>query len=236
MAISAQKSKILWLAPFFLLSTSCAELPSGGATGNQTLITLSMTMQQPLNQGFTYAMALNPVTTTNPTNQGPIPVILPPYGNGIVAGGCQYLIIWNFSAPPTQQAQIYTLATPNFFPAPTPYVPINFSLSPDGTTLTAEISISEIASSSTVAATYQALQINFLTMSVVPTGSNQVSRIYDALGNQGNNSTQNSWITVPLNTAGTYNNARYGNELAAPNWISDPTLDITNFSVNVAPG
>jgi hypothetical protein len=197
-------------------------------------------MQQPLNQGFTYVMALNPVTTTNPTNQGPIPIINESqqggWGNGIVAGNCQYLIIWNFSAPPTQQAQIYTLSTPNSEPAPTPYVPINFSLSPDGMTLTAEIDIAEIAPTSAVAATYQALQINFLTMSVVPTGSNPVSRIEDALGNQGNPSTINSWITVPLNTSGTYNNARYGNELAAPNWVNDPTLDITNFSVTVAPG
>jgi len=218
-----------------LVLSGCAKLPPGGSAANGTIITLSMTMQQPINQGFTYVMALNPSTVLNPTTQGPIPVIAPPWGNGIVGGVCQYLIIWNFNAPAGQQAQIYSLPTPTSEPVPTAYVPINFSLSSDGLTLSAEILTSEIAPSAAVAQTYQSLQINFLTMSTVPTPQYTGTRIEDALGNQNNPGTINSWITVPLNTSGAYNNARYGGDLTSPNWVSDPTLDMVNFSVQVTP-
>jgi hypothetical protein len=217
------------------IAAGCAKLPPNGATGNGTIITLSMTMQQPINPGFTYVMALNPGTTLNPTTQGPIPVIAPPWGNGIVSGNCQYLIIWNLNAPQQQQAQIYAISSPNSPPTPTPYVPISFSESSDGLTLTAEITTDEIAPTPTAAAAYQSLQVNFLTMSIVPTPQYTGTRIEDALGNQGNSSSINSWITIPLNTSGSYNNARYGGDLAAPNWVSDPTLDIVNFNVQVTP-
>ncbi len=207
----------------------------GRVAANGTIVTLSMTMQQPVNPGFVYVMALNPSTILNPTTQGPIPVIAPPWGNGIVSGNCQYLIIWNLNNLTGQMAQIYTIPTPNAEPIATAYVPISFSQSADGLTLTAEITTPEIAPSATVAQTYQSLQVNFLTMSIIPTPQYSGTRIEDALGNQSSANSINSWITVPLNTSGTYNNARYGGDLASPNWVSDPTLDIVNFSVQVTP-
>jgi hypothetical protein len=218
-----------------LVAAGCAKLPSGGSQGSGTIINLSMTMQQPINPGFTYVMALNPTTVQNPVTQGPIPVIAPPWGNGIVGGNSQYLVIWNLNAPQGQQAQIYNVPSPGAQPIPTAFVPITFSQSPDGLTLNAEVLASEIAPSAAVAQTYQGLQVNFLTMSIVPTPQYTGSRIEDALGNQNNPNTINSWITIPLNTSGTYNNARYGGDLTSPNWVSDPTLDIVNFSVQITP-
>lgn len=218
-----------------IVISGCAKVPSGAGVPNTTLVTFSMQMQQPVNPSFVYIIALNPSNVLSPTTQGPIPVVAPPWGNGFVAGTVQYFIRWDLTQPPAQQCAIYAFTDQNLINYSLVGVPINFIVSPDQTTLTCQIDLAQIASSVAASQAYQSLQLNFLTMNVVPQGSSNANKVEDALGNQNNPQTINSPITIPLNKSGTYDNNRYGGDLAQPNWVTDPSLDIVNFSVVVAP-
>src|SRR5579872_1474366 len=108
-------TRALWglAAGFALMLGGCAKFPTGTAGTNAKRVVFTMTVAQALNPNYIYIVALNPSTLLNPTTQGPVPVIAPPWGNGLVAGGCTYYVQWNPNLSPAYQIFQFTDATLN---------------------------------------------------------------------------------------------------------------------------
>jgi len=223
-----------WVAVLglFALTGGCAKLPVGGAIPTTKRVTFTYTMQSAINQSFVYIIALRPSAISNPTDQGPIPVVAPPWGNGFVAGNVLYFVKWDFTQPPQSQCEIFKFADANLINYFAIGVPISFSQSPDGKTLTFQLDLAQIAPDVPTAEAYQSIQVNFLTMDQVPQG-NSGSKVWDALGDERISSQINTWVTIPLRTSGNYSNASFGNIEPAGDCV-DPTLDIVDWSIQVA--
>jgi hypothetical protein len=162
--------------------------------------------------------------------------VAPPWGNGFESGPPtdplnEYFVEWTPNAP--SQYTVYQFTDPTL----TQYYAIGYPYSgipPSGAgnTLQFTVALSQIAPSPAVAATYQTLQVNFLTMNQVPQGDSSANKVWDALGDGNNPATINEYVNVPLYTSAVYNNATFGN-IEPTGDCSDPALDITNFSIQV---
>lgn len=215
----------------FLLPAGCAKVPEGGAGPTTKRLIFTMTVERAINPNFVYMVALRPSTEENPTGQGPIPVVAPPWGNGFVAGTVTNFVRWDAAQSP--RYIIYAFRDENlidYFPIG---VPINYLDFQPGTgrSIQFELDLSQIVPATEVE-NYRTIQVNFLTMNRVPQGNDQTPKAWDALGNGRNVAEINQWITIPLRTSGIYNNARF-NDLEPPNDADDPDLEITDFSVEV---
>jgi hypothetical protein len=191
-------------------------------------------MQNAANPAFAYFIALRPSNSINPTDQGPIPVVAPPWGNGFVAGNVNYYIRFDLTQPPQQQCEIFYFVDANLINTRVIAVPINNSVSTDGRTLSCEVDLGQLtppgADPVSTAQAYQSMQINFLTQDVIPVG-NSGSKTFDSLGDNRSGQELNTWLTIPLNTTGTYNN---NGGIEPSGDCSDPALDIVNFSIQVS--
>jgi hypothetical protein len=224
--------KVVCAAVAVYVMSSCAVLPNG-STGTQfTRLIFTWTMEGPINPNYVYVVALNPSTSVNPTVQGPVPVVAAPWGNGFVAGGCQYFIRWDSLQSPNYILYQFTDATLNgYFQVG---VPVNYvDITSGATQFQFEVDVNQLAATTAQAQALQSVQVNFLTMNVVPQGGSGGTKVWDALGNPNLPSDVNDYITVALTGPGIYNNARYGGELAQAGWCADPALNIVDFSVEV---
>lgn len=182
-----------------------------------------------MNPNYVYIVALNPSTEDNPTTQGPIPVIAPPWGNGFVAGQARYFVGYNFLIP--GQFNLYRFVDANLNEYEFAGIPVVFEeVTPGTNRLRFELTLGQLASSAAEAATYRSLQINFLTMDRVPQSGSAKS--WDALGDGRLPSEINSPITVSLRFSRTYTNATFFN-LEPRGDVADPDLDIVDFIVEV---
>jgi hypothetical protein len=227
--------RLTLLAPVALLVAGCAKFPASGINASSKQLVISMTVAGQINPNYVYIVALYPSTSINPTGQGPIPVIAPPWGNGFVAGNCTYFVRWDPLQSPAYQ--IFQFNDPvtlnNYFQigVPQSYVDVTSG----GKKLTFTINLSQIAPSVDAANAYQSLQVNFLTMDRIPQGSSGGSKNWDALGDGRTVSGVNTWLTIPLTTTGTYDNNRYSGIEPTGDVVADgdPDLDISDFSVQV---
>jgi hypothetical protein len=211
------------------LAGSCAKFPSTGGGADDTRLIFTLTVADPINGSFVYMVALRPSTETSPTTPGPIPVIAPPWGNGFVAGNCTNFIRWDNHQSP--EFLIYAFRDAqllDYFPIGTPVVFEPFT--PGTRTLRFEIDLTQIVSAAT-AEDYKSIQVNFLTMDVVPQGS-ATNKTWDALGDSRLPSGINQYVTIPLTTSGTYDNARF-QDLEPPNDVADPALDLVDWEIEV---
>lgn len=214
-----------------LLMCSCAILPAGGAGTQFTRLIITWTMAAPINPNYVYIVAFNPSTSPNPTVQGPVPVVGAPWGNGFVAGNCQYFVRWDSLQSPNYILYQFTDATLNgYFQTG---VPVNYVDVTSGVTqFQFEVDVNQLAPTAAQAQALESVQVNFLTMNVVPQGNTGGSKVWDALGDGRIPSEINDYITVDLRGPGIYNNARYGG-LEPQGDCPEPSLDIIDFSVEV---
>lgn len=213
-----------------VVAAGCAKFPPASSVPNVKRLIFTLTVSGQINPNYVYIVALRPSDLVNPTDSGPIPVVGPPWGNGFVAGNCNYFVRWDPTLSPAYTIyQFQDVLMSQYFPIA---VPVSYTDVPSGgKTLTFEIDLSQIASTPAAAQAYQSIQVNFLTMDRVPQGTTG-SKSWDALGNGQDPSQINDFITVPLTSNGIYNNARYNN-LEPSGDVADPDLDITDFSVEV---
>jgi hypothetical protein len=211
------------------LFSGCAKFP------DQTVplvkrLTFTVNVDGQINPNYIYIIALRPSNLLNPIDQGPLPVIAPPWGNGFVAGNASYFVRWDPSTSPAYTLYQFRDSTlQQWFPIGVPAT--YFDVPTGGKTLSFSIDISQIASSPNAAALYQSIQLNFLAMDRAPQGTTG-TKVWDALGNGGDPSQVNTFITIPLNTNGIYNNLRYGG-LEPKGDCPDPDLDMVDFAVEV---
>lgn len=212
-----------------ITSSACVRHPADGGTPGTKRLIFSFTMEDPINQNFVYIVAMRPSESENPIDQGPIPVVQPPWGNGFVAGNVTHFVRWDPAAAPA--FQIYRMQSNliDFFPIGTPVVVQDVRTG--DRTMRFEVDLRQLASSDDEANRFQSIQVNFFTMDTVPRTEAQ-SKIWDALGDGRNVAEINSPITIPLRTSGVYDNRRFG-DLEPQGDVADPSLDIVNFSVEV---
>lgn len=215
----------------------CARFPDAGVDLTTRLVfTLTVdgrirTGQEPGAFGvpYVYMVALNPSTEANPTVQGPIPVVAPPWGNGFVAGNARFFVWWD----PTQTNE-YTLykfrdADLNeYFPVG---VPVAFeSVESGATRIRFELDLTQIADTPADAENLRSLQVNFLTMDRIPLSGTQ--KLWEGLGDGRLPASVNDFVTIPLDVSGTYDNDRAGEPEPRLD-VPDPDLDMVDWRVEV---
>lgn len=214
-----------------VLLASCAKLPDTSSGGSGTRVAFTLQVAREIRPNYIYMVALRPSTDLNPPEQGPIPVIAPPWGNGFVAGTVTHFVMWSNTQSPRYLIYKFRPGTNliEYFAvgAPVGYIDVNAG----ERTLRFEIDLSQIAPDAATAATYQSLQVNFLTMDRIPQGAGG-SKSWDALGDGRLPSEINTPITIPLRTSGVYDNTRFLN-LEPSGDTPDPDLDIDDFVVEV---
>ncbi len=187
-----------------------------------------MTMSGDINPNYVYFVAFNPSVDEIPTVQGPIPVISPPWGNGFVSGSSTHFMRWDdFQSPKYQIYAFLNTTLLDFFAVGVPVQEL--PVGPGSREIRFEIELDQIAGT-TPPEDLKSIQLNFLTMNVVPQGS-AGSKVWDALGNGSIPSEINDFVTIPLRV-GIYNNATF--QFREPNGdCIDPGLDIIDWQVEI---
>lgn len=224
-----------------VLASGCARTPTG-ATGAGTRLVFTMKVEGHIHGSiagespFVYIVAMHFSKDSNPTTTGPIPVVSPPWGNGFVAGNCNYFLRWDPASSPSgyllYRFDPNDLTLTNYSVVGTPIV--TQVVPSGGTTIQFSIDLSQLGYSASDLAALKSVQLNYLTMDRVPQGGDTGQKVWDALGDPRTASGVNTWITVPLNVAKGYG-PRFGSftGLVSPGVVPSPDLDIVDFSVEV---
>lgn len=222
------------LAAFLVVTMlGCAKLPDLGFGTTGTRLVFTMTMADAIKGNYIYIVAIRPSTDTNPPEQGPIPVIAPPWGNGFVAGTVTHFVQWSPSFPDRYELFEFvdtTLINYRVIGVPVTATDVTPGISK---TIQFELNLDQLDDIPANAANFETLQINFLTMDRIPQGSSG-SKNWEALGDGRLPSQVNSPITIPVRISGTYNNqtAQFFN-LEPVGDAADPALDIADWQVEV---
>jgi hypothetical protein len=233
-------ARVLFGVGLVLTLNSCARYPSTGGGTSQARLLFSMTLDGDIRTGFepgaggtpfVYMVALRLSTSDNPTDQGPIPIIAQPWGNGFVAGNATHFVWWD----PTQSSSQYTLykfqdATLQQWFATG--IPVNVDLIGTGErVLRFELDLAQLEPDPLARDLLRSVQVNFLTMDRIPQVG--TTKAWEALGDGRLPSEVNQWITIPLRNSGIYTNQRSG-EIEPRGDQPDPSLDLTDWSVEVS--
>lgn len=220
-----------WLAlGLILILSGCAKLPDGGLGVGSTRLIFKMTMEREINPNFVYMVALRPSNESNPPEIGPIPVVAEPWGNGFVSGDVSHFVQWSRFLSPKYQLFQFREGT-DLIEYRAIGVPISYvDVATGDNMIQFELNLDQLADVPADALNFQSLQVNFLTMDVIPQGTGG-SKNWDALGN---GLLTNSPVTVPLRISGTYNN-QSGQffEIEPAGDVADPDLDIVEWSIEV---
>lgn len=231
-------SNILGLGLALTLAAGCAKFPKEGVGTSTKRLVFNLTYEGEVKENYLYHVAIYPSTELNPTDQGPIPVLASPWGNGFVAGNVRYFVRWSSVQSP--QFIIYRFEDANLINFREVGIPINFNQVPpddpgnpnqiERRVLRFEIDLDQIATTSAEADTYRSLLVNII--SVESLGGGSGTRAWDALGNSTDPSGVNQWVRIPLNTSRTYRNEDFPG-LERRGDVADPSLDLIDWAVEV---
>ncbi|MCW5942291.1 MAG: hypothetical protein KIS66_08660 [Fimbriimonadaceae bacterium] len=212
-----------------LLLGGCAKFPDAGTGATATRLVFTLQFDREINRNYVYVVAINPSTADNPTVQGPIPVIAPPWGNGFVAGNATHFVGYNFLVP--GQYNIYRFKDAALNNYEFVGVPVQSEdVLPGGNRLRFEINLAQIAQSQAEAESFRSLQVNLLSMDRVPQSG--TGKVWDALGDGRLASQINSPVVVSLRTSRTYTNGSFF-DIEPRADAADPDLDLVDFTIEV---
>lgn len=258
--------KHLWplLAALLLLPAGCAKSPGGGSTspvsGPQLIVT--MTVAGKINPNYYYYILFNVNNAAGPGNTsvtGPIPVVAAPFGNGYAAGAFTNYVEYNSAQPGGTNFNYYAVDATLFNSQPLGSGKLIQALT-SGNTLTFQLPLASLTTSTVTAAQINSLQVNFITTNVVPPNGQNIStpKYFDALYPP--QQAGNSYVSLIVRNAGgtllanTFNNLGSGvNESAGdvaqyvsgiPVVVSGTTadgvttndLDITGWTIQLTAG
>ena len=179
---------------------------------------------------YIYMVALRFSDQENPTTDGPVPVVAPPWGNGFVAGQATHFVWWDPTA--SNEYLIYRFnnetTLTEWFPIGVPIVsdPVNTG----SNRIRFEINLAQLYPTETERNALRSVQVNFLTMDRIPQTGTQ--KEWDALGNSLDIGSLNDAITIPLRQSAIYDNQRSG-DLEPTDDQPNPELDISDWRVEV---
>ena len=256
----------LWplLAALLLLPAGCAKSPSTGSTspvsGPQLLVT--MTVAGNINPNYYYYVLFNVNNTPGPNNTsvtGPVPVVAAPYGNGYAAGAFTNYVEYNSGQPGGTNFNFYAVDKTLFNSQPLGQSRL-IQAQASGNTLTFQLPLAYLATSSVSAADINSLQVNFIATNVVPPAGQNITtaKYFDALypPQQAGNSYINLIIrdasqTLLTNTftnvgsgvnEGSGDVAQYVNGVpvivtgTTPDGVTTNDLDITGWTIQLTAG
>ena len=251
----------LLLAVPALLLAGCAKSPSGGITsptsGPQLLIT--MTVAGSINAAYYYFVLFNVNDTPNANNSGPtgpVPVVAPPYVNGFAAGAFTNYVEYNQGVPGGTGFGFYNidaaLRQPGYLGSSGYLVSSQVS----GNTLSFQLPLGFLVTSTVTVDQIQTLQINFVATNAVQVVGNDFSmpKYFDALytPDQSGNSFVNIFVrntaggpVQQLNYLNSDRNIEAGGDVAqnvngvpvivsgVQNGVTIADLDITDFTIRL---
>lgn len=230
------KWKLLLVVLLGVFVVGCAKYPSTGNSSFTKRLLFTMTVDGQIRSGqgsgqlglpYVYIVALRLSTDPAPTDQGPIPVVVPS-GNGFVAGNATHYILWNPLASP--QYQIWQFRDSTLNESFQVGVPVNNRPFQEGDrTLEFEIDMSQLVPAADVDS-IQSVQVNFLTMNNTNTSGS--GRIWDALGDSRIPTQINSYFTIQPRSSQILNNNNQG-QIEPRGDTLDPDLDIVDWSIEV---
>jgi len=201
------------------LASGCARMPSTvtgtGAPTRQLIV--HFTLAAPVDPALYYFIAI--VNDGNP-NHGPVPIVANPSAP-IPATGVP-LLISDSTAPPQFYLQYHQGAFFQYLDMRFIGPPYYGAVSQDGRTIGAIMDLDQIST------TVQQIELNIITADrLLPPESQFIELNYDGLGPSGN-----SYVIIPINVSGVYDNAGAIVPEAGGD-TSIPALDIIDWSVEV---
>lgn len=228
-----------------VVTQGCARVPAGAnLTGGRLIV--SMTVAGQINPNDFYFVLFD-ATNSATADQGPIPVVAPPWGNGFAAGQFGTFVRID-STQPNGGYGVYAvipntnLQTFQYLGSPIAPAPVSGGTSQIQFT----IPLSQLATAALPQSQITFVKINFITTDRVPTNPNDTTpKEFDALGDARIPTQVNDPITIPVTQSGTFDNTssltpepagdvtQCGNGIFQS--VSNNDLDIVNWSVQVVP-
>ena len=229
----------------------CAKAPAGisGSTGTQLVVTMSV--QGKIRSDYYYFALFNPVATPT-TSTGPVPVVAPPWGNGFAAGQFSAFVRYDGSQPFSGYGFYIVVPGSNMLQfqgpgAPTQYTPVQQDPGTGqlvGKTITFQIPLSALATSSLPVGQIGYVQVNFVATSRIPVNPTDTTpKLFDALGDPRSAGGLNNPVAISVTQSGLYQNSNQ--VLPEPQgdvgeWVNsqfqsneDPDLDIVDWRIEV---
>jgi hypothetical protein len=220
----------------FALAGGCAQLPPGSTTlsGKRLIVTLQYSGF--INPNDHYFFILNNAGDQNAP--GPVPVVLPPYGNGFAtgsganAGGFTDFVRFDSFQPGNNGYTLYhVVGDPNRSQFVNEGSPVT-TVRPDpndprtGKQLQFQLDLSQLATDSNgkplpvdqavaVAKSIRFLQMNIISTDIVPTDlATPISKQVDSLGDTRTSSGQSSFVVLDVSQNRVYRNSDFVGQLA----------------------
>lgn len=234
-----RRAQCLSLALLAVAGLGCARFPDNPGVVSGTRLVFSLTTDGPVRFGtepltlgnpYIYIFAINLSTDTSPITFGPKPVVVTPFGNGLMTGDATHFILWD---PQRNASQflIYrfnTTTLETYFSTGVPVIPHLAEVGDK--VLRCEVDLSQLEPDATARAALKSIQVNVLTMD--KQGGAGGGRNWDAFGDGRLPSEINTAFTMPLTTSGTYNNTRASIKEPRGDQV-DPALDLVDWQVEV---
>jgi len=210
----------------------CAKFPDSGSQQGTRRLIFTIEMASEINPDFVYIVAIRDADDLT-GQEGPIPVIAPPWGNGFVAGKATHFVRFSGDQPSGGYGFYRFTDTQNLSSWIFVGVPVSFQ--PPGAgerTLRFELDLTQLRPNPSDALNIQALQVNILTMDRVPTDPNDRDpKTWDALGNSRDINEISSYLTIFMTPDRIYRNS--DSNLEPEGDTNDPRLDIVDWTIEV---
>ena len=144
-----------------------------------------MTVAGNINPAYYYYILFNVNNTLGPNNSsvtGPVPVVATPYGNGYAAGAFTNYVEYNSGQPGGTNFNYYVVDPTLFNSEPLGQAHL-IQAQAVGSTLTFQLPLAYLATSTVTADQINSLQVNFITTNIVPVNGQNIStpKYFDAL-------------------------------------------------------
>ncbi len=250
---------LVYIIALVLIFTGCASLPPSTNTLSGKRLAVTVHFRSPVNAFNHYFFLIN--SANNQNAAGPVPVVIPPYGNGFATGVAGASGFTDFIRFDNQQPQGYGLYHVIGDANRSNFVlegrPVSFTI-PDSNdprtanTLTFEIDLSQLITdangapladqtqAATLAKALRWLQVNIVATDQIPKDVvTQINKQVDAMGDSRSQNSASAFLLLDLSQNRTISNTDFiGQSIEEPTDIdvfggNDPTLDITDWSITV---
>lgn len=214
-----------------LVLSGCARFPEGGTGTFTKRIKVVVTLAAPVDPDYIYIFAFR--DANDPTGQqGPIPVIAPPWGNGFVAGSATHFVRYDGFLPNGGYG-VFKFTDPSMLNYFQTGIPVGFvTPGPNDFRLEFEIDATQLRPDPAQALQLLYLQVNLLTMDIAPTDPNYTGpKYWDALGDSRLPGSLNDYITLDLTTSRIYRNSEL--QIEPEGDVDDPALDIVDWTIEI---
>lgn len=216
-----------WALLLFLL-VGCARFPDVPVERGVRRLVIEMQVAGRIRPEYHYFVLFN--LSNDPTGQaGPVPVLIPPWGNGFAGGEFTHFMRFDRFQPQSRYALYRVVPQTNL--SVFEYIGVPIQVEPVGAEsnrLRFEITLTQFIPDPEDAKAMRHIQLNFIATDRVPLDPNDTApKVSDALGPPG----LGQYLNLQIAQDGVIRNAEAGLETAGD--VADPDLDIVDWRVEV---